>query len=98
MSHDIPQGPWEKLGIDSVQFQQYLLIVDYYSRFPVIRRASNLTAAATINIMKEVFSEYGIRRIVISDNGPQFASKDFQKIIGKVLFYSQNIKSTSSQE
>jgi len=87
MLHVIPQGPWEKIGIDFFELQshQYLLIV-YYSRFPVSRRASNFTAAATVNIIKEVFSEYRIMRIVIIDNGPQFASKEFQEFSEKYCF------------
>lgn len=88
MSHEIPQSPWEKLGIDFFEFQsqQYLLIVDYYSRFPVIRRASNTTYAATINIIKEVLSEYGIPKICMTDNGPQFTSKEFHDFSHEYCF------------
>jgi len=32
--HEVPQGPWEKLGIDFLEFPvTYLLIADYYVGF-----------------------------------------------------------------
>ena len=77
MPHEVPQGPWEKLAIDFFEFQSnsYLLIADYYSRFPVIRKVRSTTASATIDILKQVFSEYGVPKTVMSENGPQFASQ-----------------------
>ena len=36
MPHEIPQGPWEKIGVVYFEFEftKYLLIADYYSQFP----------------------------------------------------------------
>ena len=86
--HEAPQGPWEKLAIDFFEFQSnsYLLIADYYSRFPVIRRVRSTTASATIDILKQEFSEYGIPKTVMSDNGPQFASKEFEAFASQYCF------------
>lgn len=88
MPHEVPQGPWEKLAIYFFEFQSnsYLLIADYYSRFPVIRRVSSTTASATIDILKQVFSEYGVPKTVMSDNGPQFASKEFEAFANQYCF------------
>ena len=35
-----PQGPWEKMGTDFFEFEStnYLLIADYYTQFPIIRK------------------------------------------------------------
>ena len=79
LPHKVPQGPWEKLGIDFFEFQSttYLLIADYYSRFPVIRRVCSTTTGTTSEILKQVFSEYGVPKTVMSDNGPPFSSKEF---------------------
>ena len=40
LPNEVPQGPWEKLGIDFFEFQSttHLLIADYYGRFPVIQK------------------------------------------------------------
>ena len=38
--HDIPLRPWEVLGADIFQLNNktYLCIVDYHSKFPVVKR------------------------------------------------------------
>ena len=88
MPHEVPQGPWEKVAVDFFEFQssQYLLIADYYSRFPVIRRARSTTASATIDTLKQIFSEYGIPKTLMSDNGPQFSSKEFKDFAHQYCF------------
>ena len=47
MPHEVPQGPWEKLGVDFFEFHSttYLLIADYYSSFPVVRRVRSTNAS-----------------------------------------------------
>ena len=39
--HDIPEDPWRKLGIDYFAFDgnSYVLICDYFSKFPFLYRA-----------------------------------------------------------
>ena len=39
--HDIPEGPWRKLGMDYFNFDgnSYVLICDYFSKFPFLYRA-----------------------------------------------------------
>ena len=88
MPHDVPQGPWEKLGADYFEFQsnQYLSVADYYSHFPVIRRARSTTASATVDMMKQIFSEYGIPKSLMSDNGPQFAAEEFNAFAKQYCF------------
>ena len=43
MQPDLPTIPWEKLGSDILRFNgaNYVFIVDYYSRFPIIRPLAN---------------------------------------------------------
>ena len=49
----------------------YLLIVDYLSRFPVVRKLTVHNSAAHVSSqMKLIFSEYGWMETIISDNGP----------------------------
>ena len=86
--HEIPAQPWTKLGADLFELQSthYLLVADYYSRFPVIRRLSGLSTQSVINQLKSIFSEYGIPATVMSDNGPQFASEEFKEFCGQYKF------------
>ena len=39
--HDIPEGPWRKLGMDYFNFdgKSYVLACDYFSKFPFLYRA-----------------------------------------------------------
>ena len=85
-SHEVPRGPWIKLGIDLFEHykKQYILLVDYFSKFPVIRQLHSLSTGTVINELKRIFSETGISEVVISDGGPQFRSefKDFAQAWG----------------
>ena len=45
--HDIPEGPWRKLGMDYFAFDgnSYVLICDYFLKFPFLYRARRDTSA-----------------------------------------------------
>ena len=61
---------------------KYLLIVDYYSRFPVLHELASTTARVLIQEIKAVFTELGVPSVIVSDGGPQYTSvefKDFMK-------------------
>ena len=49
-SHDIPRGPWIKLGIDLFEHNKkhYILIVDYFSKFPIICKLHSLSTGTVI--------------------------------------------------
>ncbi|KAK3752443.1 hypothetical protein QZH41_003511 [Actinostola sp. cb2023] len=81
MSHEIPERPWEKLGIDILTFQEtdYLVTVDYYSNYWEIDRLENSKSATAIRKLKAHFAKFGIPSRLVSDNGPQFTSDSFRK-------------------
>lgn len=78
---DLPTHPWEQLGTDIFEFkdQQYLIIVDYFSRFPVIRLLQNTTAETVCTNFKSVFAEHGLPSTIIADCGPQYISEKFKR-------------------
>ena len=49
--------PWQKLGADLFYFKDstYLLVVDYFLRYPEIVKLQTLTAQSVINWLKNVF-------------------------------------------
>ncbi|GFO13467.1 Pol polyprotein [Plakobranchus ocellatus] len=59
----------------------YLLVLDYHSRWPEIRRLDNLTSSSIISSLKSTLATHGILYLMISDNGPQFASAKFKKFV-----------------
>lgn len=79
LSHDIPDRAWAKVGLDLFHFDQdvYLMCVDYYSKYPEIARLPQTTSKQVIIALKSMFARHGIPDIVMSDNGPQFASEEF---------------------
>jgi len=70
----VPTRPWQMLGTDLLQYQGqiYLIVIDYYSRYPelALLGAANFTSVRVIAIMKSMFSRHGIPELVVSDNGP----------------------------
>ena len=54
--------------------KHYILIVDYYCRFPELRPLSNLRANDVIEACQEIFPCHGIPKLFVSDNGPQYAN------------------------
>ena len=76
-SHNVPKGSSIKLGIDLFEhnMKHYILIVDYFSKFPIIHKLHSLSTGTVISELKEIFSENGIPEVIISDGGPQFRSE-----------------------
>lgn len=81
ISQEMPSRPWSKVAADMFQFKgsEYLLCVDYYSKFPEIVRMSSTTSAQTITCFKSLFARHGIPTELFTDNGPQFSSYAFKK-------------------
>ncbi|KAL5510119.1 hypothetical protein EMCRGX_G005608 [Ephydatia muelleri] len=81
LSGPMLEHPWEVVATDLFQWdnKDYLLLVDYYSRYVEIRILENTTSATVIHHTKSIFARHGIPAIIISDNGPQYTAKEFQK-------------------
>ena len=79
---EIPAGPWQTLGSDIFHLDgdTYLLVADYYSKFPVVKKMSNTcTSKEVVGVLKSVFSEQGAPQKLYTDNGPQYSSDIFKK-------------------
>ena len=57
---------------------KYLLIVDCYSRFPVLRKLGSTMSRVLLQDMKAVFAELGVPNVIVSDGGPQYTSAEFR--------------------
>ena len=53
-------------------------MVDYFSRWPEVRKLSSTTSKGVIEAFKSIFSGQGIPQTLISDNGPQFPRRNLQ--------------------
>ena len=76
-----PEHPWQHLWANFMHLNgnEYLIIIDYYSKIPFVYKKppSQCNATKIISILKELFAEHGIPASLCSDNGPQFASTLF---------------------
>ena len=76
---DLPKYPWQVVGTDLFELNRsnYLLVVDYFSRFPEIIQLTSTTSVRVISTLKSVFLRHGIPEIVRSDIEPQYSSLEF---------------------
>ena len=77
---ETPQTAWEQLVLDifSLRNIQYLLVIDYFSWFPVVKQLQSLHSLSVIKHLKDIFTEIGIPRCIVSDGGTQFTSQEFK--------------------
>ena len=93
IQHEVPERPWQKVGIDLFEYKShdYVLVVDYYSKFIEIRMLQRKTAKSVVFSIMSIFSVHGLPEEIVADNMP-FNSRYFKEF-GK----RNNIKiSTSS--
>lgn len=63
----------------------YLLLIDYYSRWIEISRLERMRSDCVINHLCSMSARYGVPEVLASDNGPQYSSepsKNFAKEYG----------------
>ena len=78
----MPQQPWKWLHLDFAgpfEGQMWLIIVDTCSKWPQVIAMTSTTAERTVDILRSLFSRYGIPDKIVMDNGPQFTAEEFNK-------------------
>ena len=93
----LPDRPWQKLGADLFYYRgkKYLLVVDYYSRYPEVTELSSTTSRNVISALKSMFSRHGIPDLLHSDNGPQFSSEELNQF-AKSYDFERMVKTIKS--
>ena len=74
MPHEIPTRPWQTVGTDIFHYNSddFLIMCDYYSKFPFIKKLAKMDSQTVVDCTKSVFAEQGIPERVISDDGKQY--------------------------
>ena len=71
---------------------EYLLvIIDEYSRYPVVEILRSTSANTVIPVFDKVFSMFGVPQVVKTDYGPPFNSEHFSKFTDCVGFHQRKI-------
>ena len=80
IQHQILGKPWKVVSACrfSLYNKHYLRIVDYYSKFPIVKRAEGLLADSIIPASTVNFAVYQLPRRIVSEAGSIFVSKKFK--------------------
>jgi hypothetical protein len=82
-----PEQPWQRIHMDLAGpflNSMWLIVVDAHSKWPeVVRLGNDTTSAKIINSVREMFSRWGLPETLVTDNGPQFVSKEFEMFCKK---------------
>lgn len=91
----LPEAPWHDVSADFYgplpSGEYVLVIVDDYTRYPVIKILHSTSANTVIPAIDDVFSMFGIPRVLKTDNGPPFNSKMFSQFAEHLGFHHRKI-------
>ena len=77
-----PSRPWHRIHVDFAgpfMGENFLLVVDAHSKWPIVWRMRSTTTERTIEKLRCAFADYGLPMELVSDNGPQFTSALFRE-------------------
>ncbi|KAK3739344.1 hypothetical protein RRG08_041665 [Elysia crispata] len=71
------EKPWSRVHIDhAVNFigHNWLVLIDAYSKYPIIHQTTSTSSKATIQLLEEDFAHFGFPHTIVSDNATSFSS------------------------
>ena len=80
-NHGTPSRPWQYVAADLFELEgkSYLVRSDYFSDFLELDHLRSTLSMHVIRKLKAHFARHGIPEQLVTDNGPQFVSRDFLK-------------------
>ena len=79
-----PTKPWQRIHIDFAGpflGTSFFVVIDAHSKWPEVFEMSNTSTTQTIAIFRKLFATYGLPEQMLSDNGPQFSSAEFEQFM-----------------
>ena len=79
-----PTVPWFRLHLDfagPIRGHTFLIIIDAHSKWPEVIPVTQPTTKATISILLHLAATFGYPREIVTDNGAQFTSQEFQSFL-----------------
>ena len=77
-----PTEPFHRVHIDfcgPFMNSMWLILQDAFSKWPeVVRMNNDITSAATIKVLRSIFSHTGVPRSLVSDNGSSLVSEEME--------------------
>jgi len=77
-----PGRPWQRIHIDFAgpfQGSMFMIVVDAHSKWLEVFPMNCTTTEKTLQVLRNLFARYGLPDQLVSDNGPQFTSDEFQQ-------------------
>ena len=81
-----PGQPWARVHIDYAgphKGHVYLVVIDAHSKWMDVHMMRSTTSATTIAKLREIFATHGLPETIVSDNGPNFTSAEFENFLSK---------------
>ena len=79
---EMPKEPWEKIHLDfkgPLPGGKYLFVViDRYTRYPEVEIMTSIVEQQVTKKLRKIFASHGLPKVVVTDNGPPFHSKEFE--------------------
>ena len=71
-----------------------MVCIDLYSHFPEVKLCGDVTSKIVIEFLKSLFVRYGLVNEIISDNGAQFVSREFEQFVWYSVYVIVNVLRT----
>ena len=81
-----PDQPWKRIHIDFAgpfQGSMFLVVVDSHSKWLEVIPMSSTTTEKTLEVLSTLFAAHRLPEQIVSDNGPQFTSVEFEMCMKK---------------
>ncbi|XP_026046823.1 uncharacterized protein K02A2.6-like [Astatotilapia calliptera] len=78
-----PERVWQRIHIDFAEKgkQYFLVVIDSHSKWLEVFPMPSITSHNTIEVLRGLFASYGLPEELVSDNGPQLVSKEFNQFL-----------------
>ncbi|UYV65924.1 K02A2.6-like [Cordylochernes scorpioides] len=74
--------PWHRLHLDLAgpfMGRMFMVLVDAYTKWLEIVNIKDITSRTIIGHIREIFARFGLPEILVTDNGRQFVSSEFEE-------------------
>lgn len=81
INHPVPDLPWATVGADIFDWnnKQWLVTVDSYSGWFEVDMLPDMSSRQLIGKMQRLFAAHGVPQKLLTDNGRQFVSREFEQ-------------------
>ena len=83
---EFPKQPWERLHADYAgpyEGTMFLIVIDAYSKWLEVISVTAATSSVTIDHLRRMFATHGLPKTLVTDNGTQFTSIEFESFMKK---------------